>query len=485
MKSMLENKKHVCGFALYFLLLMLLVTGCKKEEATDTLRIAIPHSYHIQKLESNYYIKWLEQQCKLQIIPIEITQTRCNEYLKALKESDVEVDIVFFGEEFVPEKELLQELKEEGVIEVFEDGSSYYNNYGAQKTSGCGQVMWMNAEFLSRLGLSVPETTEELKQVLRAFASQDPNKNGRRDEIPLIGSVDAYAFNPIEYLLNSFVYNDPYHMRFYRSNQSDYFAPEDDRFREGLDYCKELYQEQLLDERTFFYSVQQLREVLNQPDSIVGAFCTDSIGSLIYQGNPEIVAKYICVPPLSGPKGEKNALYVEKEPEPAAVVLARSQEKENALRLLDVMMTKEASLIARFGEEGVDWEYSDGQDVSIYGGRALLITKNYIWNIPQNKHLNGIGPMRVPSEYLEGVTWNGLNSDIEYIDARAKLNYISYVPQETSEHTYDEKIADKLNEMILAWVKGERQNEEIPSWDRLSHASASNRASNGMCEGGK
>ena len=40
-------------------------------------------------------------------------------------------------------------------------------------------------EWLDELGLEIPTTTEELKEVLIAFKTQDPNGNGEADEIPM------------------------------------------------------------------------------------------------------------------------------------------------------------------------------------------------------------------------------------------------------------------------------------------------------------
>ena len=46
-------------------------------------------------------------------------------------------------------------------------------------------AMWINQEWLARLGLEAPKTAEELTEVLRAFKTGDPNGNHRQDEIPL------------------------------------------------------------------------------------------------------------------------------------------------------------------------------------------------------------------------------------------------------------------------------------------------------------
>ena len=52
----------------------------------------------------------------------------------------------------------------------------------------------------------MPTTTEEFYEVLKAFKTQDPNGNGKADEIPLIGSKDGWNQRPQDFLMNAFVY---------------------------------------------------------------------------------------------------------------------------------------------------------------------------------------------------------------------------------------------------------------------------------------
>ncbi|WJH32955.1 extracellular solute-binding protein [Paenibacillus sp. CC-CFT747] len=62
-----------------------------------------------------------------------------------------------------------------------------------------GSEFWVNKKFLDALGMKEPTTTEEYYQYLKAVKTQDPNKNGKNDEIPFaasgvlggIGIVDA------------------------------------------------------------------------------------------------------------------------------------------------------------------------------------------------------------------------------------------------------------------------------------------------------
>lgn len=437
-----------------------ILPGCATNSAPISLRVGIPYSDNVQNLESNYYLNWLQEKSGIEIIPVEIRQTRCDEYLESLVASETEIDIVLFGNAFVPSDAFLEKYREEGHLYPDQEGNDVYLNYGDSIPSGCGQVLWMNTEYLSALSLEIPRTTEEFKEVLRAFKEMDPNGNGEKDEIPLLGSVEEYALNPLYYLMNAYTYCDPYHSFYSVENGMEVYVPETREFAEGIAYCHELYAEGLIDERVFSYSKGQLSELVNSPDNLVGAFTSDSIGDVIYQGNPEIMAKYICVLPLLGPEGGRNALYVSKEPKPGAIIINGTGKEVWCRELLDIMMTPEASLIARFGERGVDWEYSDGLDVSLYGEKAEISTINYIWNSPQNKHLNGIGPKHVPEEFFLGVTWNGLNSDMEYIDARARMSYQPCLPKVISEHAYDEKKVDEFEQIWMRLIKGENNQNE-------------------------
>lgn len=45
--------------------------------------------------------------------------------------------------------------------------------------------MYINKQWLDKLGLSVPTNWDELYNVLKAFKTQDPNGNGQADEIPM------------------------------------------------------------------------------------------------------------------------------------------------------------------------------------------------------------------------------------------------------------------------------------------------------------
>ena len=454
---------------LVFVITCFFAVGCGQSTQPTVLRVAIPYSDYVLDPETNYYINWLENETGLAIEPITVRQSDAAEYLELLFDSNTDIDIVLFGDNFEITEEQLLPFIGNGDIYQRDNGEYYFPNYGRKTVGDCGQILWINSEWLKNLGLSTPTTTNELYNTLKAFKEKDPNGNGKKDEIPLIGSTNTYATNPCELILNCFVYNDPYHNRLYiNQNGEEVYNTGTDAFKHGVSYLHKLYDEGLLDKRTFTYSKRAFTEMLNGGADIVGAFTTDSISDVIYPGNPEIMAKFIHVAPIEGPAGERNALKVDRKPVVGAIISNYTSHAREAEMLLDTMISKDASLIARYGEEGVDWEYSDGVDVSIYRTTSTIVTKNYIWNTPQNKHLNGIGAMYVPDEYLKGVTWNGVDSDSEYIDARAQMSSAPFLKDEISTEPYNSHLAAYADKEIIKFIIGEKDIDRPYEWIRLN-----------------
>ncbi len=104
-------------------------------------------------------------------------------------------------------------------------------------------LIWINATWLHRLNLDMPATAEELTEVLRAFRDQDPNRNGQKDEVPLVftGMFDlrflAHAFG--------FIGND-----FYVEVNDDgqlIMDLQQDGYRDFLAWLHDMHTEKLLD----------------------------------------------------------------------------------------------------------------------------------------------------------------------------------------------------------------------------------------------
>ncbi len=433
------------------------ITRQRQEGRKTVVTIAVSQDDNVKNFSTNYYTNWLEEQTGYDIQFEYILEGYKKEYLYAMLTSDTgKIDAVF-----LPEKESLlameefQTYVEDGLIydmtelltedsnfsallkqfdfisgrdKLSSQGGIYYMpNMETTRKSQNMQVMWINMGWLKALGLKVPETVEELEMVLTAFRDGDPNGNGLADELPLISCESSYATQSYNFILNAYIYNDPLHNRMY-VDESGYLASilNEPDFKEGLKTCADMYSQGLLTDECNFYSQRQLMELVNSQGDYVGAFTSQSIADIIYPNCPDILARFIQIPPLLGINGERNAIYSDYSPSIGGYIPANSAHAKEAFEIMDLMLSREASFIASFGEEGIDWKFSESGDLSTYGSKALITTLQYLNDRVQNKNFAGAGPLVLAEKYANGVTWNGDNSLVEYLDARAVRSYENY-----------------------------------------------------------
>ncbi|WP_433558500.1 extracellular solute-binding protein [Pseudonocardia xinjiangensis] len=242
----------------------------------------------------------------------------------------------------------------------------YHCSYGAK--------LWINSDWLEKLGLAMPTTTEEMREVLRAFKTRDPNGNGRADEIPLSGSTSDTL---LPYFMNAFLY-DPQAGNAHTSTlamrggrvQLQAAQPE---WRDGLRYVASLYEEGLIDPGAFSQNRDAMSAKGDLADAVVvGAATVQHPILLVTEGQPDGRDKqYDPVPPLTGPTGVQYASYnLPTVPGATFVITAEASEADRvaAMRILDYFHTQEGNLMGQFGPEGTDWLRPGPGDVAIDPG---------------------------------------------------------------------------------------------------------------------
>lgn len=469
----------------------------------------MPYNAQIQNVGTNYYKLWLEGQTGLNIEIEFIPQDYTEEYLRLLftSEGESHIDAVFFDSASgFPSTDLINEYGAEGYLlplgeyiqpgshlqEIF-DSFDGYDLYKVMTSSDSnlyympaldtsvenrnGQALWLNASWLKVLGLSMPQTTEDLLTVLEAFRDCDPNGNGIADEIPLAGSTEDSALLPFNFLINSFVYNDWENSRMAVRNGSVFFAPVTEQWRQAMIYCRGLYEEALLP-TSFSFSKEQLVRLANDPRDLIGGFTASGINEVLYQNSPEITSRYIQILPLKGPDGVRSSVVTTSLPLPGGVITAGCKDPEAAFLLMDTMLSEEASLIGRYGEQGSDWDYAEAGNISPSGGYATITVENFVRNKLQNKTLLEIGPFVTRSKYVDGVAWRGFQADHEYINARTASSYRPYEPSEYISiiRFYGEDASETermkahidayTQEMLRAFITGEADPENDTVWEQ-------------------
>lgn len=280
---------------------------------------------------------------------------------------------------------------------------------------------YINKSWLDTLGLEVPTTTKELHQVLTAFVNEDPNGNGKKDEIGIYGQVQGtYGENVLLALINSFVFCNPSAQTNYglalNQDGSTVIAPFTTReWKDALQYLHQLYEEGLIDPSIFYNTSDEFTQLLNQKENVVGLVTTGS-----YQvtwpdsDHNKNFLEMEMIRPFVGPNGICYTPYEGAKPQPIAYITSACENPDIAFRILDYFYKENISRSARWGEEGIDWS-SDPQLCSgftngyVEAGLAdgiRLTVLNDIWPTPQTHHWRNMNP------YFESLEESNSNCNI-------------------------------------------------------------------------
>ncbi|MDE7188016.1 MAG: extracellular solute-binding protein, partial [Lachnospiraceae bacterium] len=119
----------------------------------------------------------------------------------------------------------------------------------------CGDIMYINQDWLDNLGLEAPKTLDELTEVLEAFAAQDADGDGdASNEIPVTaGKNDYLVSTTLRTLLSPFgtiVSRDNNYMGLDK-NGNPVFMPVQDNYIEAVKWMHDMYQKGVLDPEFF------------------------------------------------------------------------------------------------------------------------------------------------------------------------------------------------------------------------------------------
>ncbi|KKF45013.1 ABC transporter substrate-binding protein [Streptococcus uberis] len=169
---------------------------------------------------------------------------------------------------------------------------------GKESIHSVNDMAWINKAWLDKLGLKMPQTTDELVKVLEAFKTQDPNGNGKADEIPM-SFINKPGNEDFKVLFGSFGEGDnDDHLIVSNDNKVD-FTADNDSYKEGVAFMRSLQEKGLIDSEAFEQDWNTY--IAKGGEDLYGVYFTwDKNNISKNKGDYEVL------PVLAGPNGQKN-----------------------------------------------------------------------------------------------------------------------------------------------------------------------------------
>lgn len=240
------------------------------------------------------------------------------------------------------------------------DGKIYGLPYVFSTATTQGHTGFFDSRWMKNAGISaVPETTQELYEMLKAFKETDANGNGDPgDEIPFtcVGLTTTIR----DLMIPAFT-GVPDGLSFNLKDGKVVYAPAMKEYKEFLTYMHQLYEEGLLDPEFSTQTPQQWQAKMK----------SDMCG--VYSGTPTgldpktTTTQQLSLPPLTSPPNDKKVLKRPINLYPGrAFITDKCKDPAAAIRLLDMFYAAPEQAVQGFsgltlfaGWEGEQWEYTD------------------------------------------------------------------------------------------------------------------------------
>ena len=303
-------------------------------------------------------------------------------------------------------------------------------------------MLFINQNWLDKLGLEMPRTLDELCHVLSEFISKDPNGNGKADELGMVGSVNIARGDIPTWLINNFIYYHDTYM-FNCTDDGEIYLPYDrDEYRAGLSYVNGMFEQGLLPELSWtIKDTAELPALFSPVDEVAKIGVWAGYPSLRTTPENATLWEYQPLLPLEGAMPSINPKSVSFQ----SLISGDTEYPEEAFEILYLLSTWDGRIRMTKGEEGVDWGWTDanpdctgclgkggrgdgksviilnpdakaGQTDSTFANQSCLIDYTHDPELyPEHREMHDLSPYHICDEPDDGVTtWIEYRSDIHY-----------------------------------------------------------------------
>lgn len=355
---------------------------------------------------------------------------------------------------------------DDGTIYMF----PYLRTEGRKLNGTAGQIM--RKDWLDKLGLKVPTTLDEWYTTLKAFREQDPNGNGKKDELPLTGSSSGslsrlHDFAPAFGIIGGFMFKDG----------KIAYGPMQPEYKAFLETMNKWYAEGLVDPEIITNDSKAVDyKITNNLAGAYGAGVFSGIGkymNLMKDSNPAFNLTGVPQPIGTGGKPyAKDDLDMKVLSYGEAITSSAPKDKiKYIVQWMDFNYSEQGHELFNFGIEGESYK-KDGKTITF----TDTIMKNPKLTYDQALATYAIsimdGPMNQDGRYLDALlTYEGQKeANKNWMAADDSLTVPTYI-----RFTEDESrlrasvltpITTYLNEMMTKFIVGKTPLTEFDKFQQ-------------------
>lgn len=411
--------KRVWSSAVMVLVLTVGIVGCgsSKEDGQSAGKPVITVSNYDRgnipaaegTVEENRWTKWINENSPVAAKFVPVLRSESTQKLNVMFASGSAPDIVndydtgfrdslYQQKQLLPLDDYLQYAPEyEKLLEAYpqlrnvgtkSDGKLY--EIGKINEPHLQSVAFIRVDWLKKLNLEMPTTTEELYTVLKAFVEQDPDGNGQKD---------TYGTN-ISYTSGGMVDS------MFGSNgwllEGDQIVRSWDNTLEALKFKKRLFEEGLID-RDYLADKNGSKAKQDYLNGKVGVFLPPQINNWFESTVTDIKTIRRVMPdaeiaPLQQPRSPMGLFthHVTNPLQMTTVLNAGTKDPKAAMEYLNFMMQPETALILRKGLEGEHWNKGEGDAPVVIDPDKNVKEVDWaadytmFYSLPQNPHLTSV-----------------------------------------------------------------------------------------------
>ncbi|MDF2923654.1 MAG: hypothetical protein K0R57_2568 [Paenibacillaceae bacterium] len=235
------------------------------------------------------------------------------------------------------------------------DGNVYFLSFVPDGSASTG--WFIRQDWLDALGLKTPVTAEEYYNVLKAFRDNDPNKNGKKDEIPYFNRQSFGIYS----LLNLWDAGIAYKV----DSQTDtiVYDPLNPNYKTGMANLAKWYAEGLIDKEIFTRKGDTRLTLLS--DNVGGS--THDWFASTYGYNAKVKDKVpgvnlLPIAPPASVSGDRAWFDYRGTVSPSGWgISASNKHPEETIKYMDFWFSEQGRTLINYGVEGDTYDLVDGK----------------------------------------------------------------------------------------------------------------------------